>query len=78
MTALGRQDVKRTFFAVGKEWTGLSRPDTHERYGQDACDFGHVVGRMRRHRIKIARKITTDPAPKTDVRVWPWLIAMDR
>jgi hypothetical protein len=35
MTALGGQDVKRTIFAVGRYWTGLSRLETHEAKSQD-------------------------------------------
>jgi hypothetical protein len=44
MTALGGQDVKRTFFAVGKEWTGLPRPETHEAQGQNFGDFDNSAG----------------------------------
>jgi hypothetical protein len=52
MTALGGQVVKRTFSTFGGNSTGLSRPKTHEREGQDICDFEHVLRRMCWHRTQ--------------------------
>jgi hypothetical protein len=43
MTALGGQDVKRTFSARGGFLTGLSRQKTHEADAEDFGDFVNVV-----------------------------------
>jgi hypothetical protein len=55
MTALGGQDVKRTFFVVWRDWTGLPRLNTHEPKSQNIGNFGDVIRRVYWHQAKVAR-----------------------